>query len=137
MLRKFSITALPQALEIARCVHGSHYKTGSHHSANKYCQSLFVIAFTGVKGWLAFYCTNVVLNVHIEAHFDFNASHRGAALLRDGAHMIWHNFGGNVKVGTDFRFIFLRRRPAELKISTTTTDHDQSGRVQVCPLNTF
>ncbi|EAB5056192.1 hypothetical protein D6I20_04155 [Salmonella enterica] len=139
MLRKFSITTLPQALEIARyCtrINRTTKQDHKHPPQTSIAESLCDRFHGALKGWLAFYCTNVVLNVHIEALFWCDI----VTVVQPFCTMVRMitPFGGNVKVGTDFALYFYGDTASRIEdLVTTTTDHDQSGRVQVCPLNTF
>ncbi|RWS70253.1 hypothetical protein DN597_09935 [Enterobacter cloacae] len=103
MLRKFSITTLPQALEIARyCTRINRTTKQDHkHPPQTSIAEMLCDRFHGaVKGHFNVNCTNMVLNVHIEALYWCNKS----IVVQPFCTMVRMitPFWGVLKVGTDF-----------------------------------
>ncbi|MDR1843582.1 MAG: hypothetical protein LBR63_07370, partial [Citrobacter amalonaticus] len=110
MLRKFSITTLPQALEIARyCTRINRTTKQDHkHPPQTSIAEFLCDRFHGaLKGLCTVHCTNMVLNVHIKALYWCNI-HGMVQPFCTMVRMITP-FRGNLKVGTDFALSFLRR----------------------------
>jgi hypothetical protein len=110
MLRKFSITTLPQALEIARyCTRINRRTKQDHkHPPQTSIAELLCDRFHGaLKGPSTKNCTNKVLNVHMKALYWCNLTIMVQPFCTIPG--IITPFEGHLKVGIDFALSILRQ----------------------------
>ncbi|WP_227668441.1 hypothetical protein, partial [Klebsiella pneumoniae] len=111
ILRRFSITTLPQALEIARyCTRIKRRTEQDHkHPPQTSIAEFLCDRFHGaIKGHRNKNCTKMVLSVHTEALFWCIIS----IMVQSFCTMVRmiQRFMGHLKVGTDFALYFLRQQ---------------------------